>query len=113
MNKENCKCHNPTISYSDYTQDFIGTDETNGRFGEVTIEKCNYCNSLWLKYFVEYESFSQSGRWHRGLITEQDVKNITPENSIDYLQSIEWHIYGGSYFNTTGKIGRGNIIVDL
>ena len=113
MSKENCKCHNPPILYLDYTKHFIGTDETNGRFGEVTIEKCKHCNSLWLHYFVEYESFSKSGRWYRGLITQENSTNITPENSIDYLKSLEWHLYGGSYFNATGKKGSGNILVDL
>lgn len=109
---EHCKCHNPPILYSDYTEHYIGTDETNGRFGKVTIEKCNYCNSFWLHYFVEYEHRSQSGRWYRGLITEKDLKSITPENSIDYLKSIDWHLYGGSYFQTTGKRGSGGIFVD-
>lgn len=112
MNKDNCKCYYPPISGLEYTRDFIGTDMTNGRYGEVTIDKCTSCNSLWLHYFVEYEEFSRSGRWYRGLISQEDLKNITPENSVEYLKTVEWYIYGGSYFNSTGKIGSGKVNVD-
>ena len=113
MNIENCKCHNPPFLYSDYTKHYVGIDETNGRFGEVTFKTCKYCNSLWLHYYVTYEAFSQSGRWYRGLITQSDAENITPENSVNYLKSLKWYFYGGSYFNTSGKKGSGRVSVDL
>ena len=112
MNAENCRCQNPPISHLDYIHCFIGIDETNGRFGEVAIQKCTHCNSFWLSYFMEYESFSNSGRWYRGMIQSKDVAHINPENSIAYLQSMEWYIFGGSYFSSTGKIGQGKVIVD-
>ncbi len=113
MNPKTCNCQNPPILYSNFTKNFIGTDTTNGRFGEVSIESCKQCNAKWLHYFVEYESFSQSARWYRGLISEEAVPNIIPTNAIDYLKSLEWHLFGGSYFNSTGERGSGNISVDL
>lgn len=113
MNPETCNCQNPPILYSNFTKNFIGTDTTNGRFGEVSIESCKQCNAIWLHYFVEYESVSKSARWYRGLISEEDVSNITPANAIAYLKSLEWYLYGGSYFNSNGERGSGNISVDL
>ncbi len=113
MNTENCKCHNPPILSSNFTKNFIGIDTKNGRFGEVTIENCKYCNSKWLHYFVEYESFSGSARWYRGLISEEEVPNITPANAVDKLKALEWYLFGGSYFNSTGERGSGKISIDL
>jgi len=115
MNLEKCKCLNLPIDYSNfYSENFVGIDETNGRFGEVTIQQCKSCNSFWIRYFVEYESFSKSGRWFTGIIKkENDIKEITPENSVEYIESLDWYFYGGSYFRTTGKKGNGRFPVDL
>jgi hypothetical protein len=35
-----CKCFTPPLHYSDYEISYMGIDETNGRFAEVTIENC-------------------------------------------------------------------------
>ena len=113
MTNERCKCFRPPRSYFDFTIYSVGTDETNGRFGEVTIEKCKKCSTLWLCYSVEYEAFSRSGRWYRGVITSEETLKITPENSVDYLKSLDWYLYGGSYFDSSGKRGSGNVFVDL
>jgi guanosine-3',5'-bis(diphosphate) 3'-pyrophosphohydrolase len=91
----------------------IGCDLTNYRYGEVTLLKCNKCNRHWLKYFVEYEAFSKSGRWYRCIIDKETIEKITPENSVDFIESAEWHIKGGSYFDTSGAIGTGGISVDI
>ena len=113
MNIENCKCQTPPILSSNFTKNFIGIDTAKGRFGEITIERCKKCNSTWLNYFVEYESFSQSAKWYRGLIPEEQIPNITPANALDYLKSLKWYLFGGSYFSSTGERGTGKIVVDL
>ncbi len=107
-----CKCHKPPLLFSDYKSRLVGIDTTNGRYGEVTIEKCVHCKSRWLHYLVEYESFSRSGRWYRGLISKKTIKTITPENAVDVLKSLEWYLYGGSYFSSTGQKGQGHVNVD-
>ena len=113
MKLEKCTCHNPPLHHTDFKRiRFVGIDETKGRYGRVTIEKCKHCNSLWLKYFVEYESFSKSGRWFRGQIDKENSKKITPENSVEYLRSLAWYLYGGSYFDHNGRKGSENIRVD-
>ena len=110
---QNCRCQTPPLFYGNYMVCFIGTDMTDCRYGEVSIEKCIHCNSKWLKYFVEYEGFSKSGRWFMCLINNDDIDTITPENSVDYLDKADWYIYGGSYYESSGKIGSGKINIDL
>jgi hypothetical protein len=111
---EYCGCMQPpfyTTTFEDYK--IIGTDMTLGRFGYVNIIKCNKCSNLWLHYMVEYESYSNSGRWFRGFIKEEEMADITPENAVDFLNKLDWYFYGGSYFRLTiGKTGKGNVCVD-
>lgn len=108
-----CGCLTPPFSYLDYDSESLGTDPTNGRYGQVTVETCKACGSKWLRYLVEYESFSESGRWYRGLVTPAMVESLTPEQAPGLLASLSWHFYGGSYFRTTGRRGSGPIRVDL
>jgi len=107
-----CRCMTPPFDFLDYDSQSLGVDETNGRFGEVTIETCKACGSKWLHYSVEYPSFSESGRWYRGLVTPEIFKLITPERAPELLASLPWHFSGGSYFRTTGRRGTGPVMVD-
>jgi hypothetical protein len=91
----------------------VGVDETKGRFADVTVEKCLSCGRLWLRYFVEYEGFSQSGRWYMGVISEEVAGSVVPETALGVLEGLEWHVYGGSYFKTAGRRGTGRLFVDL
>lgn len=83
---------------------FIGVDKANGRFGEVTLQRCRHCNRLWLHYFVEFEAYRASGRYYMGLITPEAAETITADVAADYIGSLDWHLYGGSFFD--GKTGR-------
>ena len=108
-----CHCSEPPFNFQDYEVTDVGVDETNGRFGEVTLHRCRKCGTLWLKYLIELEAFSNSGRWYRGQITPEQAKSLTPENAATILASLEWHFYGGSYFNSTGARANGGTMVDL
>ena len=108
-----CVCLNPECGYKCFTTSPIGVDKTNNRHADVRIDTCVTCGRKWLHYHVEYEAFSQSGRWYRGLLLENEVASLTPENAVQFLESLPWHIYGGSYFATSGRRGTGRIIVDL
>lgn len=105
-----CRCMTPPFNYQDFNSASLGVDETNGRFGEVTIETCRACGAMWLRYFVEYEFFSESGRWYRGPVTWEMVWLLKPEQAPELLASLPWYFYGGSYFRTTGRKGSGPII---
>jgi hypothetical protein len=100
------------VDYGNFESTHLGCDETNGRFGEVNLQKCKQCSSIWLHYFVEYESMSKSGRWYRGIISDETSKHLTPESAVLCLDQLDWHFYGGSYFEKSGK-GKGKVNVDL
>lgn len=100
-----CPCQEEPQPFTHYDEvRAIGTDETNGRFGDVTLRRCNHCGCLWLHYLVEFESRSRSGRYFMGLITPDAAETLTAEAAVPYLESLDWHLYGGSFFD--GKQGK-------
>jgi hypothetical protein len=100
----------PPFSYLDYDAVSLGVDMTEGRYGEVTVETCKACGAKWLRYFVEWEWFSESGRWYRGLVTHEMLESLKPEQAPELLASLPWYFYGGSYFRTLGREGSGPLI---
>ncbi len=110
---EKCICLDlPQPFYHYENVKFVGRDETNGRFGEVNLRRCLHCGRLWVHYFVEYEAFRASGRYYMGIITAEDAESLTAETAVDFLNSLDWHLYGGSFFD--GVVGRasGHVYVD-
>jgi hypothetical protein len=104
-----CRCLDaplPDAHYSDI--EFIGIDETEGRFGEVRIKQCRHCSRYWLQYSVAYEQYAESGRYFMGIIEPENIHRITPETALDYLDTLAWHLFGGSYFGGRGK-GDGRV----
>lgn len=112
MNKQECcNCLNESMGMNEYKKvRFIGIDETNGRFGEVNLWQCKTCGRLWLHYFVEFESFRASERYFMGLISQEASDTLLPSEAVEYLNKLDWHLYGGSYFY--GKKGRSTSAVN-
>ncbi|GAA4166641.1 hypothetical protein GCM10022217_40770 [Chryseobacterium ginsenosidimutans] len=108
-----CACEKPTSNYTEYRSSELGIDHTSGRHAEVTIQQCKLCQRIWIHYFVEFESFPKSGRWYKGIVSKKDRSQITPENAVEFLENLEWYVYGGSYFESTGTFGQGKMNVDL
>ena len=109
-----CQCMTPPFDFRDYDTESLGVDETNGRFGEVTVETCKVCGARWLQYFVEYEAFSGSGRSYRGLVSSDMLSGLIPSQVPAMLAGLPWFFYGGSYFKTTVMTkGSGPVFVDL
>jgi hypothetical protein len=103
-----CPCLQSAQGYLNYLDiRSVGVDPTQHRYGEVTVKQCKHCGRLWLHYFVEYEAFSESGRWFMGLITPEQAEAMTPEKAIDYLDTLDWHLQGGSYFRTASRRSTG------
>ena len=111
--KIGCACEKPDSNYTEYRSSELGIDPTNGRYAEVSIQQCKLCQRIWICYFVEFESFPKSGRWYKGIVSKKDRPHITPENAVEFLESLEWYVYGGSYFESTGTFGQGKMNVDL
>ncbi|MBZ0282684.1 MAG: hypothetical protein K8L97_18225 [Anaerolineae bacterium] len=102
---DSCPCLEESQQHTHYQHiRSLGVDETNGRFGDVELWQCKSCGRYWLRYLVEYEHLTASGRYFMGLITLEGVDNLPPEKTIPYLESLDWHFYGGSYFD--GKKGK-------
>jgi len=87
----------------------IGCDKTDGRFADVTIRRCSRCRRLWLRYQVEYEAFSRSGRWAEAPIDEAAAMTMTPEAAPDFLNRAEFYLFGGSHFGHAGRRRSGPI----
>lgn len=108
-----CHCLTPPFPATDFETEVVGIDATNLRFGEVSVDTCKCCGSKWLTYFVEYEGFTASGRYFRGLATPEELHGLTPERAVAVLQGLAWHFRGGSYFRTQGERASGPMQVDL
>lgn len=108
-NELECKCFEPPFTAEKFATLPLGEDKN---YGEVSIETCKICGQKWLRYFYENEAFTKSGRWYRGIISEKEANQITPNNAIEYLENLTWHIRGGSYFETLGDYGSGKIKID-
>jgi hypothetical protein len=108
-----CECHEDGPSQFDTTD--LGMDETDNRYGDVELHVCRQCGAHWLRYFVEYEAFSRSGRWYYGLLPNVLALPLTAENAVPILNRLPWYLYGGSYFNLSppGRRGSGNVHVGV
>ena len=85
----------------------LGWDKTEGRFADVELMRYSRGRRLWLRYSVEYEAFTSSGRWAEVPIGENDVATMTPERAAAFIAAAPWHIYGGSYWGHAGRKGSG------
>src|SRR5690606_3724726 len=108
-----CRCFIPPLHYMNYEKVTLGVDKTNGRFGDVSLFTCIHCGTKWLHYYAEYESFSRSGRWYKGIISDKEAKEITPESAVAYLEGLDWYIFGGSFFSSQGMYGKGKVRAEL
>lgn len=107
-----CRCSQPPFWFEDFDTKDLGTDNTKGRSGEVSLEQCRHCGAYWLRYFVE-PPYRASAHWYRGLITvAQAQEEVTPSNAADLLAVLPWHFRGGSYFKSLGRLVQGGADVD-
>lgn len=97
-----CDCFDPQARFDVFRSDDLGVDTADGRFGEVALLTCRYCGRRWLRYFVEYESQTGSGRWFRGLITAAAAHDVSARDAVRIMGELPWLFYGGSFFNTAG-----------
>jgi hypothetical protein len=108
-----CKCLDPECRSHSFHDTDIGVDQTNSRFGNVSLFDCRNCGSRWLHYAVGDEAWAQSSRWYRGLISVKQSRSVTPENAREILASLSWYFYGGRDFETDGRQGCGPVSADL
>lgn len=83
---------------------FLGVDETAGRFADVEVVDCAACGRTWLVYRWEVEGIPRSGRWYAGVVSPDVVTRVAPEAAPHVLESLAWHLCGGTYFG--GAVSR-------
>lgn len=104
-----CKCEKLPLNYLNYHDIYTITDKKGG---EIKFRECINCHQNWLSYHIEYPHYSKSGRWYIAKIHKTKLELITPKNTIEFLENSDWYFYGGSYFNNTGKKGKGKLRID-
>ena len=77
----------------------LGTDPSEGRFADVTLETCTECGQLWVRYQFEFEAFTGSGRWYRAKVDAAQASSLEAINAAKLLESLPSYTAGGSYFN--------------
>ena len=103
-----CQCYSPDARYDQFNKwRSIGTDMTNGRYADVRINACVNCGQLWLCYQVEYEAFTDSGRWGRGTIDPVKAETIRPQDATSCLAELPSYIRGGSFFGKAEVVSGG------
>lgn len=108
--RTNCVCMSPPVQYKAFEVDPQRfAEDQHG--GEISVQRCKHCSTKWLVYFVEYPSFTASGRWCRGPIHDSELEQINSDNALAFLEQLPWYIYGGSYYKSTGQIGKGHFTV--
>ena len=104
-----CTCDDPQARYTMFDAEFVGIEPEH--YGEVSLLTCRQCQRVWLRFLLEYEAFTASGRFYRGLLSRETIPQVTPGSAVTILESLEWYIYGGSYFGHAGKRFEGSIKV--
>lgn len=103
---DQCICMDPQCGRDCFDSQLVGTDQ---RYGEVELWTCKLCTTTWLHYHLEYEAFTGSGRWYRGIIPAET--NVDAHHAVKQLEHLPWYFYGGSYFKTAGMRGAGLVQV--
>lgn len=99
-----CACEDGSARFDQFEARPVGRDETSGLFAEVEIWRCRTCGRPWLRYSMEQEAFSRSGRWTRGLVTDAEADAVTAGTAGDVLGRLAWRLEGGSYHS--GQVSR-------
>jgi hypothetical protein len=108
-----CNCVTAPLDDQEFRSKHVGVDVTEGRHGDVSIDRCRACGRRWLVYHFEHEGFSKSGRWYRGVISRSEARSVTPEMAVDLLEGLDWYLRGGSYFASKGKRASGKLDFSL
>jgi hypothetical protein len=86
-----CVCYERLPEGSSYLK--VGVDETNGRYGDVSVSTCEVCRRRWLFYFAEFEGFKGSQRWIRGVLHIHQKVPFPPHDAIPIFNGMPWFFY--------------------
>lgn len=95
-----CQCSTPGTVRLTLTKE-LGLDAF---LGDVSVHRCPRCHQMWLRYALEDEAFSGSGRWYLGVVSTEDSETLNAAEARNLLESLDWYFCGGSYFG--GQVSR-------
>jgi hypothetical protein len=104
-----CSCFEPAVRLINPKQIYSGVDTEHSSYGEVSVEQCSGCMTFWLSFYIEYESFSRSGRWFRAPLPASLVAEVSANNAIDVLNTLTPRYAGGSYYDSAGFITESKV----
>jgi len=104
-----CVCHDPQSQSAVYEEKFVGVERSH--YGDVSLRTCTRCQGIWLHCLLEYEMHTGAGRYYRGLISPEVATQVTPDSAVSVLESLEWCLYGGSWFGHSGRRSAGPVTV--
>ncbi len=90
------------MPYTQFEKTFLGTDDV---YAEVSVDHCKQCGRDWLYYHLEYESFTGSGRWYRGLIGPEVA--FSHRNAALVFAQLPEYWAGGSHFEGRVHLRNG------
>jgi hypothetical protein len=99
-----CKCRTPPFGHTDYEIAELGEDAT---YGEVSLETCKHCGSIWLHYLVEDPGRTAAGRWWRVAVPANQLTSISVDGARKFIQEQTEGFLGGSYFRSSGQAFSG------
>ena len=109
LRKLGCACEKPSPNYTEYRSSELGTDHTDNRDAEVSFQQCRLCQRIWVYYAVSSAGSPDATKWYKGIVSKKERLQITPENALEHLESLEWYVYGGEFSENTPTFGSGNI----
>lgn len=110
--KLGCGCEKPGQSSSDYRTSNIAIDKANDRNAEASVLQCRLCQRIWIIYSIKSD-LTKTEKWFKGIVAKKDLSSITPENAVQYLENLDWYLYGGSYFENNETFGQGKISLEI
>jgi len=98
-----CHCEIPPFNHQHYTELYGGYDN---KHGHVEVSQCIKCKQKWIKYLIEEEWQTNSGRWWR---VKLNSSSIEIEDAREFFEKQTLGFFGGSFFGHAGKAFQGKV----
>lgn len=98
-----CVCFDPAAQHQWSDRQDIGFADD----WDVSRMRCTQCGTPWLRAFIEFESFSRSGRHYRAPTTDMVLRGITAQDALRLIEESEFRIFGGSRFDGRDHVNHG------
>ena len=112
MAAQDCQCWDEQCQSVHFEIEPVSTTRNGPSVDRVELWTCNSCATRWLRLTVEDEANPAWSKWFRGLVPADAAPahaEISPEEALELLGSMNWHYYGGAYYRSSGDRSGGPI----